>query len=148
MNTVLMHSSKLCSKCLCEKPVSNFSRKYKSYSSYCKLCNSIYLKAHYQNNKHYYKLKRQRSQSKYRQRLRNIIEFYKKKLCADCNIAYPYWIMQFDHIDGNKLFTIGNSTSSRYTSVDNLIAEINKCEVVCANCHANRTYIRSHMLVS
>lgn len=47
--------------------------------------------------------------------------------------------MQFDHL-GDKLFTISNAGA---TSVERLLAEIAKCEVVCANCHAERTYQRT-----
>lgn len=47
--------------------------------------------------------------------------------------------MQFDHIRGEKLMIIAKAIVSpaRY-KVQLLLDEINKCEVVCANCHALR----------
>lgn len=44
--------------------------------------------------------------------------------------------MDFDHL-GDKKFAVGSSIS--YT-LDAVREEIAKCEVVCANCHRERTY--------
>ena len=49
--------------------------------------------------------------------------------------------MQFDHIYDNKIDNIANLVS-RAVSIENIIKEIEKCELVCANCHADRTYRR------
>ncbi len=65
----------------------------------------------------------------------------KDKPCADCGIHYPYYVMEFDHLDsGAKHFNI--SAGVTCASYDRIIAEIAKCEVVCANCHAERTHRR------
>jgi hypothetical protein len=72
---------------------------------------------------------------------REIIREAKKAPCADCGIPYPYYVMQFDHRDGaQKSFNIGQigPTCSR----ERLLAEIAKCDVVCGNCHAERTHQR------
>lgn len=62
--------------------------------------------------------------------------------CTDCNQKYPFYVMQFDHIKGEKLFDIGRS--EKWTSRRKLFEEIEKCSIVCANCHAERTYNRSN----
>jgi len=49
--------------------------------------------------------------------------------------------MQFDHVRGVKSFGIGGRVTSR---VETLAAEIAKCDVVCANCHAERTHGRGY----
>jgi len=47
--------------------------------------------------------------------------------------------MDFDHRDpSKKLFAI-TTGSAQLMSRERLIAEIEKCEIVCANCHALRT---------
>ena len=59
--------------------------------------------------------------------------------CLDCGVQYPPYVMQFDHRDPSaKSFTIGEN-ASRF-SLDVVLAEIAKCDVVCANCHAERTH--------
>lgn len=71
---------------------------------------------------------------------RAIIEEAKDNPCLDCGIKYPPYVMQFDHL-GDKKFNIGSATAHN-PKPDKLRAEIAKCEVVCANCHAIRTYNR------
>lgn len=69
---------------------------------------------------------------------REIIREAKNRPCADCGTQYPYYVMQFDHLDpSEKSFAIGIAATR---SPEVLRAEIAKCEVVCANCHAERTH--------
>lgn len=49
--------------------------------------------------------------------------------------------MQFDHVDDNKIENVSNL--ARRGSREEVLAEIAKCELVCANCHADRTHYRS-----
>lgn len=61
---------------------------------------------------------------------------------ADCGVQYAPHVMQFDHVPtrGAKRFNIG--TIRRHATRAALEAEIAKCDVVCVNCHAERTYRR------
>lgn len=64
---------------------------------------------------------------------------FKLKPCADCGGTFDPVCMDFDHRLGEvKLFTIGNSNGAR--SVESILGEIAKCDVVCANCHRIRTF--------
>lgn len=60
--------------------------------------------------------------------------------CADCKVNYPSHVMDFDHINGDKENTI--SVMVHNCSWEDLLQEIEKCEVVCANCHRQRTWYR------
>lgn len=66
--------------------------------------------------------------------------------CKDCGVQYPFYVMQFDHVRGEKKFTIA-TIGRTYISMKDLQEEIAKCEVVCANCHCARTYIRRTMVI-
>lgn len=69
-----------------------------------------------------------------------IAEYKQSRRCADCKEDYPYWIMDFDHLS-NKEF--GIAQYSKHTlDLEKIKKEIEKCEVVCANCHRNRTHFR------
>jgi hypothetical protein len=59
--------------------------------------------------------------------------------CADCRGKFPPYVMDFDHVRGVKAFGIGQATI-RPVSIDELAAEIAKCDVVCSNCHRERTF--------
>ena len=72
---------------------------------------------------------------------REVIKAAKDRPCLDCGVQYPYYVMQFDHVRGEKLFDL---RAGHYQSYDAILQEIDKCEVVCANCHAARTWHRVH----
>lgn len=59
--------------------------------------------------------------------------------CTDCGISYPPYVMQFDHIVDGKRGNVADMARSGF-SLENLQSEIDKCELVCANCHAERTH--------
>lgn len=97
-----------------------------------------YIKKHYQANKEKYLTAiRQRKQN-----LKELIRQEKMKPCKDCNTSYPYYVMQFDHTGDDKNGHIARAVSNGW-SWDKIKAEIDKCDVVCANCHAIRTHIRA-----
>lgn len=53
-----------------------------------------------------------------------------------CGVADPL-VLQFDHVRGVKSFTITNNLRGR--SLDDLKLEIEKCDVICGNCHVAKT---------
>ena len=67
--------------------------------------------------------------------------------CVDCSeragepVFYPSYMLEFDHV-GPKRLTLGYSRSLRGLSEDELRQEIAMCDVVCRNCHAQRTHDR------
>ena len=75
-------------------------------------------------------------------RLRNkeyVWELKAKTPCADCGVQYPPYVMQFDHIIDEKRGNIADMVR-KSLSLETIQTEIDKCEIVCANCHAERTY--------
>lgn len=79
-------------------------------------------------------------------RNREIIVCEKSRPCFDCGVQYNPWIMQFDHRDPlDKRF--GMSEKKGDVSIRTLAHEISKCDVVCANCHAERTHVGKHWLI-
>lgn len=60
--------------------------------------------------------------------------------CADCGVRYPSYVMDFDHVRGNKVGNVAHIVS--HGSEKKLLEEIAKCEVICSNCHRERTYAR------
>lgn len=74
------------------------------------------------------------------QRCKNVIAQAKALPCADCGNSYPVCVMDFDHVRGEKQFTIASFTGKPLTDrkLSLLLEEIAKCDVVCANCHRLR----------
>lgn len=98
-----------------------------------------YGKKHYLDNKLQYSGRTKQ----YRLILRDEINKFKEAAgCTDCKIMYPYYVLQFDHLDGHtKSATINNLIRSSTRAA--VLAEIEKCEIVCANCHAARSFLQA-----
>lgn len=70
------------------------------------------------------------------------IYHYKDKPCTDCKQTFLPCVMDFDHNGNEKLFDISKPKSTKKSFQPTIIAEINKCEIVCANCHRIRTFVK------
>ena len=70
---------------------------------------------------------------KSRAKRRALLNEYKDVPCAECGEKYPPYVMDFHHRDPTtKAFSIGRNFKA---SLDALLEEIAKCDVLCANCH-------------
>jgi hypothetical protein len=78
---------------------------------------------------------------KRRDSLAEWINEFKRRPCADCGGDFPPYLMDFDHVAGDKLDNICGMRM-RTVSREAILAEIEKCEVVCATCHRARTHAR------
>ena len=69
------------------------------------------------------------------------VDALKLKPCLDCGGKFPPVCMDFDHRPGQV--KLGNVSSIRTRwSMERVLAEIAKCDLVCANCHRIRTRAR------
>lgn len=74
---------------------------------------------------------------------RLVIDAKESRPCADCSRSYPFYVMQFDHVRGLKKFEINEIMRGKVRGGRRaLLDEMAKCDIVCANCHAARTYRR------
>lgn len=60
--------------------------------------------------------------------------------CADCNVIWHPLVMSFDHVIRKDKFKNPSNLRTYDPVVFN--AELDKCEVVCLNCHQMREYLR------
>ena len=81
---------------------------------------------------------------RYRDRNRKYIDDAKSVPCQDCGDSYPSYVMDFDHIGEDKEYLISTMVV-RQCSLSKIQKEIDKCEVVCSNCHRVRTHLRKQM---
>ena len=80
-----------------------------------------------------------------RERIKSLAEWMRElktsQPCVDCGGFFHPAAMTFDHLPGTiKRAEVSNLLHSGYRQV--LLDEIAKCELVCANCHAVRTFNR------
>ena len=132
---------KICSLCKLELSVDNFHIKTKKNNKiqlqpYCKECNKLYHKNHYKKNKKDY-IEKNKQYKKNNQE--NLLNYFQGKFCKDCGIT-DYRVFEFDHL-ANKKAEISKVLHS--WSWQSILKEINKCDLVCCNCHRIRTLERA-----
>lgn len=118
-------------------PIDSFAKYGNGRQSYCRECQRQYDAAWYRANKTRRKEKVRADRAAYVAWLDSLKE---GKECADCGRTYPPYVMEWDHMPGTEkklvLADVRRSTHARQRILD----EIAKCELVCANCHRERTF--------
>lgn len=74
-----------------------------------------------------------------KKRNRAMLDELKNRPCEDCGGMFPPCCMDYDHVRGAKLFVVGQGINR---SVAQIMREIEKCDLVCANCHRVRSMNR------
>lgn len=131
---------KTCIKCKLDLPLDKFSvnkSKLLGVNGTCKICQRNLSRKHYSNNKQRYRLRNKLQISEYKK----IISELKNNPCVDCGVKYNEWQMDFDHVRGIKKLSI-SVMRHQHIGKNVLLNEIAKCDLVCANCHRDRTYKR------
>jgi len=77
-----------------------------------------------------------------RERGKHYVDELKRQPCSDCGVSYPPYVMDFDHARGEKSLNVSKLRNGRL-AWSRLLAELDKCDVVCANCHRIRTRLRA-----
>ena len=131
------HAEKVCGRCREALPLTAFNRSGDGHQHWCRECFRQYFKA--RGAKH----REQCSRGSKRRRLdshRLIAELLADSRCADCGFDVPE-ALEFDHVGvktNEVTFLAHNGYSPRRVQ-----AEINRCEIVCVNCHRHRTASRA-----
>lgn len=72
--------------------------------------------------------------------LREWLDDLKDAPCMDCGRQYPPYVMHFDHRPGEiKICSVGRLKSTG-ANKQKVLEEIAKCDLVCSNCHMERTH--------
>lgn len=130
---------KTCTKCGIEKEQSLFAARNSVTShAHCKACQRALSSAHYQSDKKKYIHRISVRQDE----LRTWLFELKSKPCMDCGNQFKPWQMDFDHRDHLTKSTEISKMVSKCMSKDRIALEIAKCDLVCSNCHRDRTYKR------
>ena len=128
-----------CGRCGELKPLEDFAwrRKHKlQRHNYCRPCHAAYHREHYLANKQRYVDQAAVSKRKLRlERTTYLIDYFKAHPCLDCGETDPI-VLEFDHLREKSFEIAAKLVNYKWTTI---LAEIEKCEVVCANCHRRRT---------
>ena len=117
--------TKICIKCNQEKPIEDFPFRNKAAGirrSNCKKCHSEYMKNIYKKKKD------------------TIQEIKSTCCCSKCGYNKCPEALDFHHIDPNQKEEKVSSMISHNYNLDKVKDEIQKCIVLCANCHREFHY--------
>ncbi len=130
---------KRCLKCGETKPFDAFHRGGRDgWQAWCKTCRKVYDHADHQKTKGLRVRQKRVLKRKSADWLRALKD---GRPCVDCGGVFHPEAMHFDHRpESGKEFDVGFG-NGRYSRA-RVLAEIAKCDLVCANCHAVRTYDR------
>lgn len=135
------HASRTCSRCGQRKPTTDFPLRRRDGArrqSHCRACKAAYQADWYAENRARHILAVEATRRARLERNRRLVREAKDRPCADCGQRYPPYVLDFDHVRGQKSWAIASQV--RDATLERLREEIAKCDVVCANCHRERTY--------
>jgi len=125
---------------ICEKHKEEKVLQGKKYR--CKTCNKEYQTKWYQDNKELQCRKAIYNKKRTKEDNRNyILEYLNKNPCKICGES-DILVLEFDHLI-NKKNNISEMISGGH-SLETLKKEIEKCQVLCANCHRRKTAIEQN----
>jgi hypothetical protein len=132
--------NKICTKCKSSLNIDEFpivNGKTKKRSSMCLTCKREYDREYHK--KYAEKRNELKRKTQLKNRLRNrkfIVDYLKENPCVDCG-ENDFIVLEFDH-KYDKKFNLADAARRGY-SLKTIKKEIEKCDVVCANCHRRRT---------
>jgi hypothetical protein len=124
---------------------STCKNEYENYGQRCSLCRPCkraYDKQWYAKQSKASKRRKQDLQNIRRETTRDWVRDYRKnKGCKDCGTD-DFRVLEFDHLpEHEKEFNVADGVAIGYGK-EKILKEMEKCEVVCANCHRIRTHQR------
>ena len=133
---------KTCSLCSATKPLEAFTvnrRNNDGHTSYCRECISLANKRRYLERSHEIKQRLRVFNKKLKDdKARKVFDYLQCHPCVDCGESDPV-VLEFDHRDSaTKLHAVARMIEARF-AWDKILAEIEKCDVRCANCHRRKT---------
>lgn len=130
----------ICNKCNKEKQPSFFPWKYKNKvrNNTCKVCQRIYDRAWYLKNRAYQMTRVHEKTKTNRKRADEFIyQYLLSHPCMGCAEKDPM-VLTFDHLNPSKKRRDVSTMRSMGYSLKTIQTEIDKCQVLCFNCHVKK----------
>lgn len=100
----------------------------------------IYQKEYRKNNPDLIKDLSKRCRVKKRIKYQEFMQKVKNLPCNCCGQKFPEKVLDFHHIDPKNKFMDISHMVSIFKPIEQILDEIKKCELLCANCHRMKTF--------
>lgn len=132
---------RFCPRCGLDRPLGAFGVRRESGrpTAWCRECKTRYDGDSYQRNGAVRRAAAAARNAGVRARNRRLLEAAKNVPCMDCGERYPPFVMDLDHVRGDKQDNVSLMAGTGASEAA-IMEEIAKCDVVCANCHRERTH--------
>lgn len=137
-----MYSMKTCVDCGQEKPLEDYPTRGKGgrLRTWCKPCANARARKNYHKNRPENALKINLRRNERLADVKQRVRVYKERnCCVDCGKYYAWYQMDFDHVRGEKVAEISKMLKDGVVEWK-IWSEITKCDLLCANCHRERTF--------
>ena len=138
---IIMEEKKCCN-CKELKKLSEFNKnktKKDGYNTICRVCSKLRSRKYYQDNREHHKNVTSKRRKKTLKDVRiKLFEYYKTHSCIICGENDPI-VLEFDHrVKESKTNDVSSLVygGSGWSTIEK---EIEKCDVMCANCHRRKT---------
>jgi hypothetical protein len=131
------HGTRCCRRCLRELPLDSFNRSRRGRQAWCRDCFRKYFQA--RGDVHRAQVRAAREGRRLAARA-FIDEHLRSRCCADCG-ERDQRVLEFDHLAEKRANV--TDLAREGASKRRLTAEVEKCDVVCVNCHRVRTAERA-----
>ena len=136
---------KTCNKCKETKSFSDFNKNRcnkDGYQDKCRKCDNERRRKYYKDNKSHPRFRRYAKQRRITEK-KWWIEYKSTLKCSKCPENHP-GCLDFHHLDGTtKEFGIASRLGSTYKR-EGILEEIDKCIVLCSNCHRKLHWEEKH----
>ena len=135
---------KYCANSNCKQenpqPEENFNKKGSGLQPWCRECNRERSRQYYaENREKHLRVIKDRQKRILREVRERLIAYFHAHPCVDCGEDDPV-VLEPDHLR-DKEHNISNMLKNGH-SWEKILRELDKCEIVCCNCHRRRTYKR------
>ncbi len=135
---------KTCTKCKTPKNLSEFNKQSRTKDGkhhWCRECQKEEGRDRYKRDPNRRACIRRVDKEFKKAKIETLAAYKIEKGCTDCGYNTHFAALDFDHVTGIKIANLSHMVRNGLSN-QRIKEELDKCEVVCSNCHRIRAYNR------
>lgn len=136
-NVPIINGKKVCNVCKIPKKLIDFHINkscVEGFTGTCRRCNRVRINKWYKDNR---KRRQEEANIRNQKRKTDLVNKFGNK-CFDCKRTFPLCVYDFHHLDNSTKDM--NPSKALTMKVERMNEELEKCVMLCANCHRIRHF--------